>query len=527
MDVSSIVTLLLLVAALFVSTPLLGRYMARVYRDDETGGPAAAPGDRVFGPVERLIYRLLRVDVRREQRWTGYAMALLAFSFVSVVALYVLQRVQELLPFNPTNAPGVDPALAWNTAVSFVSNTNWQNYSGESTMAHLTQMAGLTVQNFVSAAVGMAVAVALIRGLARRGSATIGNFWVDLTRTITRILLPLSLVVAVILVSQGAIQSFRGYTEAATIDQSVTYVDADGVTQQVSSQQIPGGPFASQEAIKELGTNGGGTLNANSIHPLSNPDGVTNFLENWALLSIPFAFAYAFGILVRSKRQGWAVFGVMFVIWLAASVLAMGMEATGNPRLTALGANQAVSASQSGGNFEGKDVRIGAAAAGLWAASTTGTSTGAVNGQHDSFTALGGGVALLHMKLGEVSPGGVGVGLNGLLILALLSVFIAGLMVGPHPGVPGQEDPGAGDEAGRPLHPGDADRGVELRGGVGPVGLRGREDRQPRPPRPQRDPLRVRLGRQQQRLRRSAVSAGTPSGTTPPWGWPCWPAGSS
>jgi potassium-transporting ATPase potassium-binding subunit len=237
----------------------------------------------------------------------------------------------------------------------------------------------------------------------------------------------------VILVSQGAIQSFRGYTQASTIDQSVTYVDADGATQQVSSQSIPGGPFASQEAIKELGTNGGGTMNANSIHPLSNPDGVTNFLENWALLAIPFAFAYTFGIMVRSKRQGWAVFGVMFVIWLAASVLAMGMEATGNPKLTALGANQSVSAAQSGGNFEGKDVRIGAATAGLWAASTTGTSTGAVNGQHDSFTPLGGGIALLHMKLGEVSPGGVGVGLNGLLILALLSVFIAGLMVGRTP----------------------------------------------------------------------------------------------
>jgi K+-transporting ATPase ATPase A chain len=327
----------------------------------------------------------------------------------------------------------VPPALAWSTAVSFVTNTNWQNYSGESTMSHLTQMAGLTVQNFVSAAVGIAVAVALIRGLTRRGSATIGNFWVDLTRTLLRVLLPISMVVALLLVSQGAIQNFRGFTEAHTVDTSVTVEDADGNVSAVDTQKIPGGPIASQEAIKELGTNGGGPFNANSSHPFESPNGITNFIEIWVLLSIPFALAYTFGVLVGDKRQGWVIFGVMFTVWMAASLIAVGMESTGNPNLTAAGADQSVSAVQTGGNMEGKEVRFGSAACGLFAASTTGTSTGAVNCMHDSMTPLGGGVVLLHMMLGEVSPGGVGVGLNGLLILALLSVFIAGLMVGRTP----------------------------------------------------------------------------------------------
>ncbi|MEO8692929.1 MAG: potassium-transporting ATPase subunit KdpA [Acidimicrobiales bacterium] len=427
MEISGIVLLLAMIAAVFITTPVLGRYFAKVY------GGGVAPGDRVFAPVERVIYRAVRVDDKREQRWTGYAASLLAFSVVGVFFVYGLQRLQEHLPFNPDGMKGVQPALAWNTAVSFVTNTNWQNYSGESTMSHLTQMAGLTVQNFVSAAVGMAVAVALIRGLSRRSASTIGNFWVDVTRTLTRILLPLSFVFALVLVSQGVVQNFHSSTEARTVDSSVVATDADGSETAVETQSIPGGPIASQEAIKEFGTNGGGPYNANASHPFENPNGLTNFLEIWALLAIPFAFAYMFGEMVGDRKQGRVVFGVMMVIWLTTTLLAMGMESSGNPNLTAVGADQSVSAAQGGGNLEGKEVRFGSAATGLFAASTTGTSTGSVNGMHDSFTPLGGGVVLLHILLGEVSPGGVGVGLNGLLILALLSVFIAGLMVGRTP----------------------------------------------------------------------------------------------
>jgi K+-transporting ATPase ATPase A chain len=391
-----------LVGAVFVTTPLLGAYLARVLG----GGPA--PGDRVFLPIERAIYRVSGVDPNREQPWNVYALALLAFSFVSVVGLYLLQRLQGSLPLNPTDVVAVPPALAFNTASSFVTNTNWQNYGGESTMSHLTQMAGLTVQNFVSAAVGIAVAVALVRGLVRRRSATIGNFWADLTRTTTRVLLPLATVLALVLVSQGAVQSLRGSAEATTIE---------GAT-----QSIWRGPVGSQEAIKELGTNGGGPANANSAHPFENPTAFTNLLEMLALLAIPFALTFAFGRLVGDRRQGWAVFAAMFVLWIASAGLAMGFELDGNSRIDA-----------SAPNMEGKEVRFGAAASGLFAASTTGTSTGAVIASHDSFTPLGGAVPLVNMMLGEVSPGGVGAGLYGILIFALLSVFIAGLMVGRTP----------------------------------------------------------------------------------------------
>ena len=305
------------------------------------------------------------------------------------------------------------PALAFNTAASFVTNTNWQNYGGESTMSHLTQMAGLTVQNFVSAAVGIAVAVALIRGLVRRRSETIGNFWVDLTRTTTRVLLPLSMVLALVLVSQGAVQSLRGPATATTVE---------GAT-----QTIWRGPVASQEAIKELGTNGGGTANANSAHPFENPTPFTNIFEILALLAIPFALTYAFGRMAGNQRQGWALFAAMFVLWIGSAGIAMHYETDGNPKIEAVGA------SQDAGNMEGKEVRFGAATTGLFAASTTGTSTGAVIGAHDSFTPLGGAVPLVNMMLGEVSPGGVGAGLYGMLIFAMLAVFIAGLMVGRTP----------------------------------------------------------------------------------------------
>ena len=391
-----------LVALVVAGTRLLGPYLARVY------GEGSAPGDRFFGPVERLLYRAGGIDPKREQPWTLYAISLLAFSAVSVIGLYLLQRLQGELPLNPTDVAAVPPTLAFNTAVSFVTNTNWQNYGGESTMSHLTQMAGLTVQNFVSAAVGISVAVALIRGLARRRSETIGNFWVDVVRTTTRVLLPLSVVVALLLASQGVVQSVRGPATATTVE---------GAT-----QEIYRGPIASQEAIKELGTNGGGIVNANSAHPFENPTAFTNLVEMLALLLIPFALTYAFGRMVGNQRQGWAVFAAMFVLWLGSAAVATHFEVDGNPRVDAAAAN-----------MEGKEVRFGAPASALFAASTTGTSTGAVNAAHDSFTPGGGAVPLVNMMLGEVSPGGVGAGLYGMLVFVLLAVFIAGLMVGRTP----------------------------------------------------------------------------------------------
>jgi potassium-transporting ATPase potassium-binding subunit len=394
-----------LVALLLVTTRVLGTYIAGVFGDDATRW------DRVFAPLERVIYRICGVDPSREQTWPVYALALISFSLVSVLGLYTLQRIQGVLPLDPTDAKGVPPALAFNTAASFVTNTNWQNYAGELTMSHLTQMAGLTVQNFVSAAVGLAVAVALIRGLVRRRSATIGNFWVDLTRGTVRVLLPLAIVVALVLASQGAVQNLHGFTEVTTVQ---------GVT-----QSIPGGPIASQEAIKDLGENGGGPYNANSSHPFENPNGFTNLFEILILLMIPFALTYTYGRLVKDQRQGWVLFAVMFSIWLGAAVLAMHFETGGNPKLEAIGAV--------GGNTEGKEVRFGTAMSGLFAASTTGTSTGSVNSSHDSFTPLGGAVPLVHMMLGEVSPGGTGAGLYAILVFALLAVFIAGLMVGRTP----------------------------------------------------------------------------------------------
>ena len=394
-----------LLGLVFLSTPLLGAYIARVF------GGGTAPGDRVFLPVERALYRLGGVDPEREQPWQVYALSLLAFSLVSVLGLFLLQRVQGGLPLNPTHAGGVAPALAFNTAVSFVTNTNWQNYAGESTMSHLTQLAGLTVQNFVSAAVGIAVAITLVRGITRRRSETVGNFWVDLTRSTTRILLPLALVLALALAGLGVVQTLRGPVDAHTVA---------GATQAIFR-----GPVASQEAIKELGTNGGGPLNANSAHPFENPSGLTNLLEMWALLAIPFALTFAFGRLVGDRRQGWAIFAAMLALWVGSAALATWAEVDGNPQVHALGA--------AGANMEGKEVRFGAPASTLFAASTTGTSTGAVDAAHDSFTPLGGAVPLVNMMLGEVSPGGVGSGLYGMLVFALLAVFIAGLMVGRTP----------------------------------------------------------------------------------------------
>jgi K+-transporting ATPase ATPase A chain len=415
MTIAGWLQLAVLIAILVVTAVLLGQYMARVYGDGET-----APGERFFGPIDRAIYRVCRINPEREQRWTTYAYSLLAFSIFSFLAVYGLQRLQGSLPLNPTDVPAVVPHLSFNAAVSFMTNTNWQSYGGEATMSHLTQMLGLAVQNFVSAAAGMATVAALIRGLSRRRASTVGNFWVDLTRSTTRILLPLSVVVALVLVSQGVIQNFNGFTVAHNVEGAI-------------EQLIPGGPAASQIAIKQLGTNGGGFFNMNSSHPFENSSGLSNFVENWAILVLPFAFAFMFGHMVKDKRQGRAVFAIMFIVWLGMSSAAIAFEVDGNRHFDNAGATQTAASAQGGGNMEGKDVRFGSPACGLWAGSTTGTSNGSVNCMHDSMMPLGGGSALSHMMLGEVSPGGVGVGLSGLLVMAILSVFIAGLMVGRTP----------------------------------------------------------------------------------------------
>jgi K+-transporting ATPase ATPase A chain len=386
----------LLLVALAATYVPFGNYMARVY------------GDERHLRVERAVYRLVRVDPRSEQRWTGYAATLLAFSFLSVVLLYLLQRLQAQLPLSLGRGP-VDPGIAFNTAVSFVTNTNWQSYVPETVMGHLVQMAGLTVQNFVSAAVGMVVAVALVRGFVRAGSDRIGNFWVDLVRSITRILLPISFVAALILIALGVTMSLRAG------------VDVTGVDGHTSTIAL--GPTASQEAIKELGTNGGGIFNANSAHPFENPNAWTNLLEIFLLLVIPVCLTRTFGVMVRDTRQGHVLLAVMGVLWGGLLAVAWWGETHANgPATLAAGAA-----------LEGKEIRFGIPGSALFAVSTTGTSTGAINSLHDSYTGLGGGVTLLNILLGEVAPGGVGAGLYGILVLAVIAVFLAGLMVGRTP----------------------------------------------------------------------------------------------
>ena len=405
--------LVALVVALAVWAPLLGRYLAKVY------GGGRAPGDRVFGPVERLIYRACGIDAEGEQHWKVYAYSLLAFSFVSLLLLYAQIRLQGHLPLNPDHFKGMPPGLAFNTAVSFLTNTNWQNYAGESTAAQLTQMAGLAFHNFVSAAAGAAVGVALIRGLTRRRTGTLGSFWVDLTRTCTRLLLPIAILGALFFVSQGVVQNFSA---------ARTYTTVQGAT-----QTIPGGPVASQEIIKEAGQNGGGPYNANSAHPFENPNPGTNAVQIFLILLIPFAFPFAYGRMVGDRKQGYVIVATMLVLWLGTSVAVIALESAGNPKLAVVGADQRITATQSGGNMEGKETRFGSASCGLFAGSTTGTSTGAVNCAHDSLTPLGGATALLNIMFGEVDPGGTGSGLYGMLIFSLLAVFIAGLMVGRTP----------------------------------------------------------------------------------------------
>ena len=403
---------------------------------------------RIGAPAERLIYRLCGVDPAAEMGWKKYAIALVLFNCLGALAMYLLQRVQLWLPLNPQQFANVSADSAFNTAVSFVTNTNWQGYSGESTMSYLTQMAGLAVQNFLSAATGIVVAVALIRGLARHSVKTIGNFFVDVTRATLYILVPLSTLLALFLVSQGVVQNFSAYKEATTLD-TVAYqqpkVDAAGNPLKdaagnpllenltTRTQTLPMGPMASQEAIKELGTNGGGFVNANSAHPYENPTALSNFLEMLAIILIPASLTYTFGRMVGDTRQGWAVLATMTLLFVALLATAVHSEQQGNPLVAKLGVDQAASVLQPGGNMEGKEARFGIAASALFATITTGTSCGAVNSMHDSFTPLGGFVPLFNMQLGEVVFGGVGTGLYSMLIFALIGVFIAGLMIGRTP----------------------------------------------------------------------------------------------
>jgi len=375
---------------------------------------------RLGANLERALYRLAGVDSAKEMDWKQYAVSVLLFSLCGVLAVYLLQRLQVWLPLNPQHFGAVTPDSAFNTAISFVTNTNWQGYSGESTMSYLTQMAGLAVQNFVSAATGISVAIALIRGFARHCAGTIGNFWVDLTRSTLYVLVPIAAVIALALISQGVIQNFDSYKDVTTLAAS-------------QAQALPMGPVATQEAIKELGTNGGGFFNANSSHPYENPNSFTNFLEMFAILLIPIALTFTLGKMVGDRRQGWAVLTAMLVLFVSLWLVAIHNEQQGNPQIAALNVDDARSEIQPGGNMEGKEARFGVGASALFAAVTTATSTGAVNSMHDSMTPLGGLVPMFLMQLGEVAFGGVGSGLYGMLIYALLGVFIAGLMIGRTP----------------------------------------------------------------------------------------------
>jgi len=413
---------------LLAITKPMGVFMARVFAGERTFL------DPALRPIERLLYRITGVDDTREMDWKEYTIAMLLFSGVSMLALYLIERVQQVLPWNPQHFPKVATDLAFNTAASFTTNTNWQNYAGESTMSYFTQMAGLAYHNFASAAVGIVIAIAVVRGIARRESKTIGNFWVDMARCFLWVLLPISILVALIFVSQGMIQNLKPYDTAKLLNpQTVQTTGADGktTTQTVTDQVIAQGPFASQEAIKEFGTNGGGPFNANSAHPFENPTPFTNFLQLLLIFTIPAGLTYTLGRMTGSPKHGWAVWGAMALLFLAGVTIAYHAEAKGNPLLR--GIDQNVSATQSGGNMEGKEVRFGVADSALYATITTDASCGCVNSMHDSFTPLGGMVPLINIMLGEVVFGGVGAGLYGIIVFVILAVFIAGLMVGRTP----------------------------------------------------------------------------------------------
>ena len=430
------------VAVLLALAKPLGIFMANVYEGQRT---FLSP---VLRPIERIVYRVARIDEQSEADWKRYAVGVLLFNLVGFVFVYLLQRLQGVLPLNPADMSAVAPDSSFNTAVSFATNTNWQGYGGESTMSYLTQMLGLGVQNFVSAASGMAVLVALIRGFARRQSRTIGSFWIDLTRSTVYILLPLSLLLAVALMSQGVVQTFAAYKTVDLIepvtaevpvkdDAGDAIVDAAGkpVTKEteLKEQTLPLGPAASQIAIKQLGTNGGGFFNVNSAHPYENPTPLSNFLELLAINLIGAALCHTFGRIVRDARQGWALLAAMLVIFVPLVVGDIAAEQVGNPKLEALGLDASASDSQAGGNMEGKETRFGITNSALWAVATTSASNGSVNAMHDSFTPLGGLIPMWLIQLGEVVFGGVGSGLYGMLMFAIVAVFIAGLMVGRTP----------------------------------------------------------------------------------------------
>jgi K+-transporting ATPase ATPase A chain len=423
-------------AVILAITKPLGVFMAKVFSRERTFL------DPVVRPIERLLYRVTGVDETHEMRWTEYAFAMLLFSGVSMLLLYLIERVQQFLPLNPQKFGAVAQALAFNTAASFDTNTNWQNYSGESTMSYLTQMAGLAYHNFASAAVGIALAIAFVRGIARKEKETLGNFWVDMTRSILWVLLPGCIVYALLLVSQGAVQNLKPYDTAKLVElQQVQKTGTDGkpmvgpdgkpVMDTVTDQTIAQGPVASQEAIKMLGTNGGGFFNANSAHPFENPTPISNLLQMLSIFAIPAGLTYTLGRMTGSPRHGWAVWAAMAILFLCGVTTAYWAEARGNPLLH--GVDQHATAMQPGGNMEGKEVRFGIANSALFATVTTDASCGAINGQHDSFTPLGGMVPLVNIMLSETVFGGVGAGLYGILIYVVLSVFIAGLMVGRTP----------------------------------------------------------------------------------------------
>ncbi|MFZ0981394.1 MAG: potassium-transporting ATPase subunit KdpA, partial [Candidatus Acidiferrales bacterium] len=422
--------ILLFFAVLLAVTKPIGVFMTRVFSGEKTFL------DPVLRPVERLIYRCCGIDETREMDWKEYAISMLLFSVVSMLVLYLIERVQGLkfMPWNPQHLAGVGPDLAFNTAASFTTNTNWQNYGGESTMSYFTQMAGLAYHNFASAGAGIALAIAVIRGIARKEAKTLGNFWVDFTRCMLWVLLPACLVIAMVFVSQGMIQNLRPYDTAKFLNpQTVQTTGPDGktTTQTVTDQVIAQGPFASQEAIKILGTNGGGPFNANSSHPYENPTPLTDFMQIVMMLSLGAGLTYTLGRMTGSQKHGWAVWAAMAILCFAGVTVAYSMEARGNPLFH--GVDQHVSAKQSGGNMEGKEVRFGIASTALFATTTTDASCGAVNGMHDSFTPLGGMVPLVNIMIGEVIFGGVGAGLYGIVVFIVLSVFIAGLMVGRTP----------------------------------------------------------------------------------------------
>jgi K+-transporting ATPase ATPase A chain len=423
MSTTNWIELIFVVVLLILSTPLLGSYMAKVY------GGGKAPGDRFFLPIENAVYRVSGLDPESEQRWSTYVISLLVFTAVGIGFSYAILRLQSHLPLNPNHQPAVKAPLAFNTATSFGTNTNWQNYSGESTLSHLSQMLALVWHQFISAAVGMALASAFIRALVRRGRTTLGNFWVDTVRSTTRILLPISFVAAMIFLSQGTIQNLHANKTVNTV--AVQSVDSKGNV--TATQAVPGGPVASMLPIEGLGDNGGGFFNANGAHPFQIPNPISSVLYIWLLLMIPFAFPWTFGKMIGSMRQGAVVLTAMSVLFAIGLLIAVGAEGLGNPKLNPGGVTQAATSTHPGGNLEGKDMRLGVGLSAIDANSITATSTGTTNSAHDSFTPIGGSVPLFQIMLGEVDPGGTGTGLYGMLIMVFISVFIAGLMVGRTP----------------------------------------------------------------------------------------------